>query len=113
MVCDRSVLDNYAYLAHAVGRRSETEAWVRDWCSSYSVLFKIPIGRAPRFDGTRDLDASFQRGIDETLEILIVDLGVNVVRLDARASGEWSDQVLRRLDFPLEPPQRDLFGDPD
>ncbi len=111
VVCDRSVLDNYAYLAHAAGRRPEIEAWVKRWCETYAGFFKVPIWRAPTFDGTRDTDDVFQREIDETLDALVAALGVNVAPLAAaRACGDWASDVLRALGLPLEPPQRELFG---
>lgn len=110
VVCDRSVLDNYAYLAHAAGRQPEVEAWVRRWCSTYAAFFQVPIWRAPSFDGTRDTDDVFQREIDATIKGLVDMFGVHVVPLDARRTGDWTSDVLRELGFPLEPPQRDLFG---
>ena len=47
VVCDRSVLDNYAYLARACGRQPAVEAFVAYWMRTYDALFKVPIiGRA-------------------------------------------------------------------
>lgn len=109
VVCDRSVLDNYAYLAHAAGRRPEIEAWVTRWCESYAAFFKVPIWRPPTFDGTRDTDAVFQREIDETIDGLIEEMGVAAVRLDAKRNEDWAVDVLREMGLPLEPPQRELF----
>ncbi len=97
VVCDRSVLDNYAYLAHAVGRQDEIEAWMGRWCRTYAALFKVPIWQPPSFDGTRDTDAAFQREIDATLDRLIAAIGVEVVRLDAHRSERWADDILHRL----------------
>jgi hypothetical protein len=110
VVCDRSVLDNYAYLVHAVGRRHDLDEWVRRWCATYSAFFKVPTWRPPSFDGTRDLDATFQHEIDATIESLLDALGAHATRLDPQHSEEWTAQVLRALDLPLEPPQRELFG---
>jgi nicotinamide riboside kinase len=108
-VCDRSILDNYAYLVHAVGRQAHLDPWVRRWCDSYDALFKVPLWRKPRFDGTRDTDIIFQREIDATLEELIADFAVPVHHLDAGRTEGWIEEILTQLRLPLEPPQRSLF----
>lgn len=110
VVCDRSVLDNYAYLVHAAGRHEEIETWIRRWCGSYRGFFKVPMWRAPSFDGTRDTDDQFQREIDQTLNGLIETLEVPVTPLQLERANSWTEDVLRALGLPLEPPQRELFG---
>jgi predicted ATPase len=109
VVCDRSVLDNYAYLVHAVGRRPELEPWIARWCESYDALFKVPIWQPPRFDGTRDTDVAFQREIDEVLDELVAAFGVTVVPLEKNDSERWIEVILAELDVPPEPIQRSLF----
>jgi hypothetical protein len=109
VVCDRSVLDNYAYLVHALGRRPELDAWVVAWCSTYAGLFKVPLWQRPRFDGTRDTDLAFQGEIDGTIDRLVGDFGVAVRRLDRAHPDGWVAEILRALELPLEPPQRALF----
>src|SRR6476646_6949690 len=49
VICDRSVLINYAYLVARIGRRPEFEALVRSWIASYNFLFKVPVMYAPSF----------------------------------------------------------------
>ncbi len=109
VVCDRSILDNYAYLVHAVGRRAELDPWVRRWCDTYGALFKVPLWQPPRFDGTRDTDLVFQREIDVTLEDLIRDLGVTAHELDPDDPEGWVEEILGKLGFPSRPRQRSLF----
>ena len=53
VICDRSVLDNYAYLVARVGRRAEFDPLVGEWVRGYDALFKVPVLDAPSFDGTR------------------------------------------------------------
>ena len=49
VVCDRSALDNYAYMALACGRQKPFERFVAHWMKSYDLLFKVPIlGHAVR-----------------------------------------------------------------
>ncbi len=110
VVCDRSVLDNYAYLVHSSGRRPEFEQMVRAWLLTYDALFKVPILQAPTFDGTRDLSQTFQREIDDLIDDLIVDFGVGATMLSPDGRAEWPAVVLQTLDLPTEPPQIDLFS---
>jgi hypothetical protein len=109
VVCDRSVLDNYAYLVHALGRRPELDAWIRGWCGTYSGLFKVPLWQRPRFDGTRDTDLAFQGEIDATLDRLVEEFSVPVRRLDRAKPDGWVNEILSGLSLPIEPPQRALF----
>ena len=109
VVCDRSVLDNYAYLVHAMGHRPELDAWIARWCETYAGLFKVPLWQKPRFDGTRDTDLAFQSEIDATIDRLVAEFGVSVRRLDRTNPERWVHEILRSLELPLEPPQRGLF----
>lgn len=109
MICDRSVLDNYAYLVHAAGRRPAYDALVKAWVATYDHLFKVPIIDAPRFDGMRDTSQLFQSDIDRTIDALGADLGVPVHPLDAADREGWIDAVLTASGLPLRPPQIDLF----
>lgn len=110
VVCDRSVLDNYAYLVARVGRRPELDPLVGNWIRSYNALFKVPVLEAPSFDGTRAVSRSFQIEIDETIDSLISAFGVDVIPLDPLDRDGWIPTVMRTLDLPLKPPQIDLFG---
>jgi thymidylate kinase len=109
VVCDRSVLDNYAYLVHAAGRRSELDDLVRRWVQSYTGLFKVPVTQAPSFDGTRDVSETFQREIDALIDELVEEMEVTSHRLDPTHRAGWIEAVLRAMNLPTEPPQIDLF----
>jgi nicotinamide riboside kinase len=109
VVCDRSVLDNYAYLVARVGRRPELDALVGEWIKGYDALFKVPVVQAPTFDGKRAVSRAFQLEIDQTIDELVRAFGVPVVALDPRARESWVPAVLEALKLPLEPPQIDLF----
>jgi len=111
IVCDRSVLDNYAYLVARCGRREPYDAIVRDWIGSYALLAWVPVLQRPRFDGVRDTDAEYQRRIDETIAGLVAAFGVAPLRLDPLARDGWIDAVLSAL--PLGPAQLPLFGEAD
>ena len=110
VVCDRSVLDNYAYLVARVGRRPELDALVREWVRGYDALFKVPIISAPAFDGKRAVSPGFQLEIDGIIDDLIEALGVHVHHLDRSARATWTQHVVEQLGLPLHPPQIDLFS---
>lgn len=110
VICDRSVLDNYAYLVARTGRRPEYDALVAAWIGSYDGLFKVPILHSPSFDGTRDVGEDFQREIDRVIDDLMADLAVPVHQLNPRDRDGWLDQVLEVMRLPLKPPQMDFFA---
>lgn len=111
VVCDRSVLDNYAYLVARVGRRPELDALVGAWIKDYDALFKVPVVQAPSFDGKRAVSRQFQLEIDATIDELVRAFDVPVIALDPADRDGWVPAVLSALKLPLEPPQIDLFAD--
>jgi GTPase SAR1 family protein len=109
VICDRSVLDNYAYLVHKVGRRPEYDLLAGGWMASYTGLFKVPVVEAPSFDGMRDVSGAFQLDIDGVIDELLHAFGVECHRLDPDDREGWVDAVLQAMGLPLAPPQIDLF----
>jgi nicotinamide riboside kinase len=109
VVCDRSVLDNYAYLVARVGRKPELDQLVGEWIKGYDALFKVPVMQAPTFDGKRAVSRAFQLEIDSTIDELVRAFNVPIVRLDPTHRDGWVPAVLEALQLPLEPPQIDLF----
>lgn len=91
VVCDRAVLDNYAYLAFACGRQKPIERFVDFWMKSYDLLFKVPVIEAPSEDGFRDTDQFFIRSIDQLVDALLLEKKVLHQRLDAGARSGWID----------------------
>jgi predicted ATPase len=73
VVCDRSVLDNYAYMVFACGRQRGIERFVDHWMKSYDVLFKVPVSGSPAPDGVRDTDEFFMRSIDRLVDALLAE----------------------------------------
>ncbi len=110
VICDRSVLDNYAYLVARVGRRPELDPLVRDWVRGYHALFKVPVLAAPTFDGKRAVSLGFQQEIDTIIDDLIAAFAVPVHRLDPLHRDGWTLDAVTRLGLPTEPPQIDLFS---
>ena len=110
VICDRSVLDNYAYLVARVGRRPELDPLVSSWVRGYDALFKVPVLDAPSFDGTRAVSRDFQLEIDVVIDELVRAFGVAVHPLDAAHRGGWTARVVEVLGLPAHPPQIDLFA---
>jgi nicotinamide riboside kinase len=110
VVCDRSVLDNYAYLVARVGQRPELDPLVGSWIRSYDALYKLPVLEAPSFDGTRAVSRAFQMEVDATIDQLVTAFGVEVIALNPADRDGWIPTVMQTLGLPLRPPQIDLFG---
>jgi predicted ATPase len=110
VVCDRSVLDNYAYLVARSGRQPELEPLVLQWVRGYHALFKVPVTGAPAFDGKRAVSLSFQQQIDQIIDDLVREFGVAVHHLDPHDRDGWTVSALQFLGLPTQPPQIDLFA---
>jgi thymidylate kinase len=113
VVCDRSILDNYAYLVHRLGRRPELDPLMETWLPSYTALIKVPLWRQPSFDGVRDTGAEFQQGIDRTLDELVAAFAADVFVLDATSTEGWVEAVMAHLRLPRRAEQVPLFTDGD
>lgn len=98
VVCDRAVVDNYAYFCHKFGRRPHLDALVTEWMGTYDVVAKVPIVEEWLInDGVRSVDLAFQRAIDTR----VADL------TDLLAAGRTH---LLRLSHPFGP--ADILEDP-
>ncbi len=109
VICDRAVVDNYAYMVHAMGRRLEIEPFIRHWMGTYTLLVKVPIIAPPSFDGTRDTSVDFQNAIDILIDDLCHEFGLSPLKLPRQGRDQWVDRVLSALNLPGAPPQLDLF----
>lgn len=97
VVCDRSVLDNYAYMVLACGRQKWLEGLVGRWIKSYDLLFKVPISGAATADGVRDTDEFFMRSIDQLVDSLLGDFKVPHERLPDGQREQWVELVRRKV----------------
>ena len=100
VVCDRSVLDNYAYMMLACGRQVPFERFVAYWMKSYELLFKVPMSGTPSADGVRDTDEFFMRSIDQLVDSLLAEKKIPVHALPPGRRDTWievvRDTVLKR-----------------
>lgn len=110
LLCDRSVLDNYAYLVASCGRQPVYDVLVQTWLPSYDLAVWVPITEMPRFDGVRDSDRRFQERIDQLITELIDDFGVSPLRLHGIDRVHWVDHVMEAIPSLGLPP---FFEDED
>ena len=98
VLCDRSVIDNYAYLVWAAGSRLHLDGLVTGWMKTYDYLWKVPIISLPSYDGTRDTDVQFQRDIDALVDELLGKHAVSCRRLDPEADrNSWINEITKVL----------------
>jgi hypothetical protein len=99
VICDRSVLDNYAYLASKFGRQTQLEPWLSWWMDSYSLLVGVPPladGIPP--DGFRSENLEFQQRIHGLIGELLQEspfqrLSDRVLWLDRRDRRVWGELI--------------------
>ncbi|MGE0453505.1 MAG: AAA family ATPase [Vicinamibacteria bacterium] len=94
VVCDRSVLDNYAYMVYACGRQKSIEGFMAWWLKSYDLLFKVPLQAGPASeDGIRDTDEFFMRSIDRLVDELLAEKRVPHRVLPVGERPAWGEIV--------------------
>jgi nicotinamide riboside kinase len=90
VICDRSVLDNYAYMVLACGRQRPVERFVSWWMTTYDLLFKVPLSGRASADGFRDTDEFFMRAIDELVDRLLLERKIVHERLPTGERESWA-----------------------
>ena len=74
VICDRSVLDNFAYYLRRYGKTgAQYEAlscFCAYWMTTYDLLVRLPLSSPPSDDGFRSTDLRFQAEIDELCDSL-------------------------------------------
>jgi len=93
VVCDRSALDNYAYMALACGRQKAIERFVAHWMKTYDLLFKVPMSGAASADGVRDTDEFFMRSIDALVDTLLAEMRLPHEVLAPGGRSDWAGVV--------------------
>jgi len=89
VICDRSVLDNYAYLVHAEGGHPVLDQLVTYWMATYDYLFKVPVGLVLQTDGIRDTDSEFQLAIDRLVDQMLQERGLRYYNLSGSNREIW------------------------
>jgi hypothetical protein len=115
VICDRSVLDNYAYLANKFGRQPQLEPWISWWMDTYSLLIAVPPladGIPP--DGFRSENLEFQKKIHDLIGLLLREtpfqkLHDRVLWLDRRDRRVWGELIFAAA-APLLRPAEQAHG---
>jgi nicotinamide riboside kinase len=97
VICDRSALDNYAYMALACGRQKPVERFVDWWMKTYDLLFKVPLVGSASADGFRDTDEFFMRAIDELVDRLLAEKEIPHEHLPAGERDQWASQAVEAV----------------
>jgi thymidylate kinase len=98
VICDRSVLDNYAYMVLACGRQKAFDRLVDHWMKTYDLLFKVPMSEGTvSADGVRDTDEFFMRSIDQLVDTLLAEKRIPCEHLPPGQRGEWIRRVGERV----------------
>ena len=105
VVCDRSALDNYAYLVAATGGHPVLDELVSHWMKTYDYLFKVPITFELEKDGTRDIDLKFQREIDGLVDRLLQEKHLVYYQLPSRNRTTWMTYIQRIMELPKARPK--------
>ncbi|MEM7407619.1 MAG: ATP-binding protein [Pseudomonadota bacterium] len=108
VICDRGVIDNYAYLKQAHGDVPVLSQLVDGWMPTYGAVVLVPTTEAPGADGIRAADPVFQAAIE--LRVLDELTGRGVVFHDLRPIPRegWLDRVEAIATDALRPPQLPL-----
>jgi nicotinamide riboside kinase len=94
VLCDRSVLDNYAYLLLASGARPELETLIEHWMGSYDLLVHVPIlSEDVLADGVRSTDRGFRAAVERRLQRELQRRRLAYLDLAPLARDEWLDRV--------------------
>jgi nicotinamide riboside kinase len=99
VICDRSALDNYAYLVNKFGRQPQLEQWLAWWMDTYSLLVGVsPMADAIPADGFRSENVEFQHRIHVVLggmlqEAPFAGLKERVLWLERRDRPVWGELI--------------------
>ncbi len=109
VLCDRSILDNYAYSLLKYGPDPLLEPLLEAWMPSYSLLVFVPHRAPPFADAIRACDPRFQREIEERIEFELDRRAIAPFRLIPDETACWLDQVEEQVLNLLAPKQLSLF----
>jgi len=90
VICDRTVHDNYCYLASGAGENAFYKSFALGHAREhpYDALYYVPIVAPPVVDGLRSVSAEFQRKIDGQLRAYLAGNAVAFVTLDVPSADD-------------------------
>ncbi|MFH0714480.1 MAG: AAA family ATPase [Candidatus Diapherotrites archaeon] len=91
VICDRSILDNYAYFVRAHKEKRDLDAIVKYWMPSYDFVFKIRASPQNLIaDGFRSTSVRWQKEMDARIDRVLKDFNVKYSELP---SGAWKKAI--------------------
>ena len=77
LICDRGVVDNYAYHVHPFGRDNLMDEVLRVHAQTYDLIIRVPmIYDEIDYDGLRSTDKEFQETIDNNILDLLKEFKI-------------------------------------
>jgi thymidylate synthase len=114
ILCDRALLDHWIYTTHfhrsALDRPNVIEAYasmVVQHCSTYDMIFYIPVEFSPVDDGVREADLEFQEAIDRGIRAFLQTHRLKFVAIRGTVE-ERSATVLDFIDAQLSATHRQV-----
>ncbi|MBI4095637.1 MAG: AAA family ATPase [DPANN group archaeon] len=111
LVCDRTVIDNYAYflwnlragrLADSGLQKIAAEIF-ENWAHSYDIIFKLPITVPLSADGFRSTDIEWQKEIDKIISEVLSDKNIKHHIIKIASNTVRVDEILKLLNISLQP----------
>lgn len=107
VVCDRAVIDNYAYLSNKFERQLYLEPMLAHWLGTYDLLVYVPLcGNGIPADGFRSENVQFQQTIDARVRTLVrtspfaEQIGIGkIVSLDSAKIGreQYAEYIVKEI----------------
>lgn len=104
-ICDRTLFDHWAYSLSLFKEEITTgkyedlfEHFIKEHCQTYEAIFYIPIEFAPKDDGVREDDVSFQKEIDSLIVGLLNKHKINYVQITGSID-ERTTKILQAINF--------------
>ena len=109
VLCDRGVVDNYAYLKLACGDVPLLDHLVSGWMQTYDDVVLVPVLDHVSADGTRATDPGFQQKVDQLVRAELVRRESAFIDLSVFDRDHWLDRVEQQVLERIRPPQLDLL----
>jgi len=95
IICDRGVIDNYAFLVRKFGSQKHLDELVNEWTKSYDLIIKLPRTTEYLIDnGFRSTSEKFQLETEEILTNLLKERNVKFVELPQNKIKEFIEEQL-------------------
>lgn len=103
LVCDRTVIDNYAYFRWVEKRLKDKLLSdmiinvVKSWSKTYDWIFKLPVLTKPVGDGFRSTTYSWQIEIDKYIDDVLEDLKITSFKVKSLSNKDRVNEILEHI----------------